>query len=358
MTSHFPRLGRPGRALALAVAGALTTVSLSACASADEPGADGRAVLESSQSGTASGQASDAVVLAISVDGLNPTALRRLGREGAPNFWRLRRHGAWTWNARTSYEKTITLPNHTGMVTSRRVNRKKGGHGVTWNTDRPGTTVQAAAGHRVESIFSLTQDAGVPAGLFGGKSKFSLFDRSWKGIDRVLLDPRSGMVKNQVERWITRGKGARFGFWHIGLPDGAGHAHGWLSPQYLDAVRRTDRQIGHVLDAISADRALKKRLTVVLTADHGGNPGTVHHEDASLLADYRIPFMVWGAGVGNGDLYALNDTYQDPGTSRPGMKRPKQPIRNADLGNLSADLLGLDAIPDSQMDAEQQLAVR
>src|SRR5688572_19063045 len=69
-------------------------------------------------------------VLAISVDGLRPAAVRQLGRAGAPTLHRLIRQGAGTLNARTTLEETRTLPNHTTMVTGRPVARSSGGHGV------------------------------------------------------------------------------------------------------------------------------------------------------------------------------------------------------------------------------------
>ena len=64
-------------------------------------------------------------VVVISVDGLNPVAIRRLGVTGTPTYHRLMNEGAWTFNARTAYEQTVTLPNHTGMLTSRRVERTR-----------------------------------------------------------------------------------------------------------------------------------------------------------------------------------------------------------------------------------------
>jgi hypothetical protein len=100
-------------------------------------------------------------VLVISVDGLNPSALRRLGARGTPYFHRLMAEGATTLNARAQVEQTVTLPNHTSMVTGRRIDRAYRGHGVTWNTDRRGTTVQKAAGHDVGSIVSLLHNAGM-----------------------------------------------------------------------------------------------------------------------------------------------------------------------------------------------------
>ena len=87
-------------------------------------------------------------VLAISVDALNPEALTRLGAARAPNLHRLLAEGASTLNARSQVESTETLPNHTSMVTGRRVAASRDGHGVTWNSHRPGATVQTCRGPR------------------------------------------------------------------------------------------------------------------------------------------------------------------------------------------------------------------
>ncbi|HEY1785886.1 MAG TPA: alkaline phosphatase family protein, partial [Pirellulales bacterium] len=81
-------------------------------------------------------------VIQISVDGLGSAWLEPLLKAGdLPNFERLEREGAWTHNARTDYDLTITLPNHTCMVTGRPVrdrsigNRAFAGHGWTVNND-------------------------------------------------------------------------------------------------------------------------------------------------------------------------------------------------------------------------------
>ena len=125
-------------------------------------------------------------MLAISVDGLNPDAIRKLGRAGAPTFYRLMNEGASTFNARTEYELTITLPNHTGMVTGRRIDRTNGGHGVTWDDDRPGAPCRRPPGTRVDSVFDVVHAAGRSTALFSTKPKFALFDRSLAGRHRPL----------------------------------------------------------------------------------------------------------------------------------------------------------------------------
>src|SRR4051794_35993 len=61
-------------------------------------------------------------VIQISVDGLGSSYLQSLINEGRlPTFKRLQAEGAWTHNARTDFDYTITLPNHTCMITGRSV---------------------------------------------------------------------------------------------------------------------------------------------------------------------------------------------------------------------------------------------
>lgn len=291
-------------------------------------------------------------VLAISVDGLNPTAIKKLGRSGAPTFYRLLDEGAATLNARTEYEQTVTLPNHTSMMTGRRIDRAKGGHGVTWDDDRPGTTVQGAAGHDVASVFTLVHNNGGNTALFAAKPKFALYNRSWpRGIDRFAIDENNTALVKAARSDLIHQRRA-FTFLHVSLPDRTGHESGFMSPAYVDSVRRTDQLLGTVLRAIDNHPALADHLVVVLSADHGGKG--VGHSDKRKLADFRVPFMVWGPGVTAGDLYDLNPDYKNPGTTRP-TYAGKQPVRNGDLANLAADLLGLAAVAGSELDVEQNL---
>jgi predicted AlkP superfamily pyrophosphatase or phosphodiesterase len=296
-------------------------------------------------------------VVVISVDGLNPDAIRRLGRDRAPTFHRLVREGATTYNARTAVEKTSTLPNHTGMVTSRRIDRAKGGHGVTWNDDRLSPrTVQRAAGHAVGSVFSSLNGAGLDSAVFAAKAKFSLFERSWpQGIDRSLIKGDNVGLVRSVKRDLARHWRA-LTFLHLSLPDVAGHAHGWMSPAYLDAVRRSDALIGKVLNTVTRTTESSDHTLVIVTSDHGGLGAG--HGDPRRYADYRVPFLVWGPGVAAGaDLYDLNPTYADPGRRRIGYGAERQPVRNGDVANLVLDMLGLPAIPHSELNAEQDLEV-
>lgn len=295
------------------------------------------------------------LVLAISVDGLRPAALERLGPSGTPAYHRMLREGAGTLNARSAVERTTTLPNHTGMLTGRPVDRSRGGHGVADNKDLGGT-VHTAAGEHVSSVFDVVAASGGRTALFTAKDKFALFHRSWRrSIGRFHVNTDNAVLVRSVRKELVE-RPRRLTFLHLSLPDRAGHARGFGSPAYLTAVRRTDRLLGTLLATVRRDAWLRDHLLVVLTADHGG--AGHGHTDRTALTSYRVPFLTWGAGVARGrDLYALNPELTRPGTRRPGYTG-RQPVRNGDLANLVLDALGLPSIAGSRLNARRTLDLR
>lgn len=345
-----------GRRLAAVAAGLALAVTLSATPTASTHAEPTPAELvEATHAEPVEARLAKRQVLAISVDGLNVRALRRLKRAGAPNLLRLLRQGASTRNARTQVEMTVTLPNHTSMLTGRRIDAVEGGHGVVWNHDRARVTVQQAAGEDVGSIFTRVHGAGGSTALFATESKFSIFQRSWpRSVNRsTIAQDGDEAVADAVRRDLLR-RNRAFTFLHLGAPDEAGHAHGWLSRPYLNAVKKVDGLIGELSRTIRDHPRRLGDVVIVLTADHGGRPRTRFHNDETCLCNYRVPFLIWGRGVDRGDLYAMNPTYADPGRAQISFEGT-QPIRNGDLANLSADLLGLTPVPDSLWGAEQTL---
>lgn len=290
----------------------------------------------------------DPRVVVISVDGLGSMWV---SKETTPTIAEMLTAAAGTLNARTEVEKTVTLPNHTGMVTGLRVDGAQGGHGVTWNHT---STRSVAPG--TESVFSTIDAAGGASAVFAGKDKFEMWGRAWPGtIDNLVIKPRqSALVSTAISD--LRGDDRELVFLHLAGPDSAGHANGWGSAPYLDAVAQADADIDRVVSAIVDDPDLAKEVVVIVTADHGGLPGTTTHSDRTLVTNFRIPFLVWGPGITPGDLYALNPDYADPGVQQPGYDGP-QPVRNGDVANLVTDLLGLDPVPGSQLNAAQDLDV-
>lgn len=354
----------PRAAAACAVAVVLAGATLSGCSAAEAPAPE-RASLAGSTTAAQHPVARTAInrrtvptrsVLAVSIDGLNPDALTELGPEGAPTLHGLVAHGASTTNARTEVKLTDTLPNHTGMLTGRNVDRRWRGHGVEHNEERGGT-VHSWAGHRVASVFEVLAWQGRGGGaLFAAKDKFRLFPRSWpRAIDRFLLRADNVRLVSAAEADLLRTRRA-FRFVHLSAPDVAGHEHGFMSEEYLAAVRHVDRLLGRLVDTVAETPRLAG-TTLLVTADHGGR-GEHGHGQAGRLVNYRVPFIAWGAGVRPGsDLYALNPERRDPGEERIGWQGP-QPVRNVDLPNLALDLLDLPRVPGARANSGQDLDLR
>jgi hypothetical protein len=320
-------------------------------------------------------------VIHISVDALGSKYLEKFLQESPAdfnNFGRLLKEGATTLNARTDYTHTVTLPNHTCMVTGRPVKtpddwQECSGHFWEWNSDFPSDKAPAslhatnAAGGYTASTFDVAHDNGLKTALYSGKSKFNLYaisfgptlgaehPRGRNKIDHVIVG--SG-IHSKALADLKANKPA-YTFLHYPDPDSAGHAHGYLGDDYRNAVKKVNGYLGELLGLLDTDAEWKDRTVIVLSADHGGEPGTKGHGNSKHPYNYTIPFIVWGAGVAKGaDLYALNATRTNPGEGRPAYAPTAQPIRNGDGGNLSLQLLGLPAIPGSHINSQQDLKVR
>ena len=320
-------------------------------------------------------------VIQISVDGLGSSYLQALIDQGQlPNFKRLQTEGAWTHNARTDFDYTITLPNHTCMITGRPVKDKAGnpaaiaGHMWTFNSDPGDKTIHGSRHDYVKSTFDVAHDNGLRTSMFASKSKFVLYDHSYdassgapdttgadNGRDKIDLYVKDGNSGAMTDRFIAEMKESPFqySFLHFHECDTAGHARTWGSTPYNEAIVAVDGHLGKILELIATSEKLKDRTAIILSADHGGT-GLDHGINRNPL-NYTIPFYVWGAGAGQGkDLYALNtSTRQDPKDGQVDYTDSGlQPIRNGDGGNLALMLLGLPAIPDSVINASQNLNVR
>jgi predicted AlkP superfamily pyrophosphatase or phosphodiesterase len=348
------------RAVTAVVASLVLALAPACDAGSGAPSEPSRESAAGGPSPTTSGVADHDVrrVLVVSVDGLNPRALRLLGHRRAPHLHRLLAEGASTLEARTAVERTETLPNHTSMVTGRPVDSRHGGHGVTWNDARPEpATVHEAAGHRVASVFTVLRRAGLSSIVFVSKPKLTLWTRSWPAaVDRMVVREDNDALVRLAARDL-RGRERGLTFVHLSRPDVVGHAEGYMSRDYLAAVAETDGRIGRLLDALEQGPAGPDGTALVLTSDHGGRGRS--HGDPTRLVNQRIPFLVRGPGVAAGaDLYDLNPDYADPGRGRPGYGAARQPVRNGAVADLVLDLLGLPPVPGSSIDADQDLDVR
>jgi hypothetical protein len=308
--------------------------------------------------------------------------MQQLIDEGkAPNFKRFQDEGVWTTNARADYTRTETLPNHTCMFTGRPVDQPDGmpdttHHGwITNKAPKRGGTLHNQGNPKLEyvaSVFDVVHDAGLSTALYASKDKFELYDDSYDKNNGA----KNGHGRDKIDAFLTEDDGApRFSqtlnerflddmaerhfnyvFVHYRDPDTTGHALGWGSGGWCYAVRNADAYVGEVFRLVENDEKLAGRTAIILNTDHGG-VGYAHSNETKR-ENYTIPIMVWGAGVGRGDLYAINrHSRVDPGKSRVDYVQTGQPIRNGDTGNLAMSLLGLGPIPGSTINVKQDLRV-
>jgi len=317
-------------------------------------------------------------VILISCDGMRPDAVEKLGARQMPNLFRLMAEGASTGNARADKTHTITLPNHTSMITSRPVSGRAGHNWTDNGTPKLWETLHRNKGAYLRSMFGVAHDHGLRTALLSSKVKFLLYDRSYDGrngkddevgdddgrdkIDTYVLEDD---IAELMARYIDamREEPFQLSMLHLRDTDSAGHASGWDLTEgspYMLAALRIDGVIGELLALLDSDGRLRGRTSIILTADHGGRMETKTHIKATERFNYTIPFMVWGPGVAAGaELYEINKpNRQDPGTENPAYDADGAPaIRNGDAGNLALRLLGLPPIEGSSINAAQDLKV-
>jgi len=212
-------------------------------------------------------------VVIFSVDGLRPDALLQAG---APAIMSLASRGAYTWQAQTIMPST-TLPSHASMLSG----YLPSAHGITWDDYRPEKGVIP-----VPTVFTTARSAGLRTVLVAGKEKF-------RQLDVPGMVQRFDLCAGDDQEVATRAVGealAGFDLMFVHLPqtDLTGHAQGWMSNAYFDAIANADRAVGRVLAVLPAG------TTVIVTADHGGhdfNHGTTQG------TDMRIPWIIAGPHI-------------------------------------------------------------
>ena len=215
-------------------------------------------------------------VAIISIDGLRPDAIQQTG---APNIMALVSRGAFSWRAQTIFP-SHTLPSHVSMLTGYGPEE----HGMTWDDYEP-----ARGQIMVPTIFGLARAKGLRTGMVAGKEKFTYF-RDAGGCDTFAL---AAALDDDVASRAVLAAAARPDLLFVHLPqvDLTGHAKQWMSPEYLEAVRRADAAVGRIVAALPAD------TTIILTADHGGH-GDGH--SAGNSQDSTIPWVIAGPSTARG----------------------------------------------------------
>ena len=83
---------------------------------------------------------------------------------------------------------------------------------------------------------------------------------------------------------------------YLGDVDETGHAYGWMSPEYLNAIERADTAVGMLLTALE-ESGLRDQYTILLNSDHGGHD---HSHGTNAPEDMTIIWLLNGPGIKQG----------------------------------------------------------
>ena len=225
--------------------------------------------------------------IVVVLDGLRPDAITAFD---LTHVRRLMQLGASTMCART-ISPSITWSALTSLLTGVRPQL----HGVLSDSVHlPQPQIE------LTPLPRILRSAGMPSSAFLGELPalyrmfasriaerlgFSHARFSGKSASEVLL-ASLGALRVQREGLI---------FVHWADADRAGHAHGWMSPQYGEAARRVDAALGRLAAEIDIEH---DESTVLLAlADHGGGGIVPNEHDGDHPLNTAIPVVVAGATV-------------------------------------------------------------
>jgi predicted AlkP superfamily pyrophosphatase or phosphodiesterase len=220
------------------------------------------------------------MVIFIMIDGTRPDAL---DQTECPNLKGLIQRGSSTMTA-TSVMPSITLPCHMSIFHSVPPTR----HGITANLYLP-------MARPLPGLVETLRSAG----------KRSAFVYNWEPL-RDLARPENvsyayyrepkldvtydDVVGAEAVRLLQEEQ-YDFLFIYFGSIDTAGHAYGWMAPEYLQQISRVDGLIGNVLKAMPED------TTIIVQSDHGGHDRSHGTESPE---DMTIPWIIAGPSIRQG----------------------------------------------------------
>lgn len=306
-------------------------------------------------------------VVVVSGEGVSgPTVKRMIDEGGLRNLASLRNRGASTFNARTAFESTRSIPNLVSMLTGRPVDAANNGHGV--DSETPPGTVHQAAGRHASSVLDMVHNHGLKTAIYTSSTDAGLIRRSWDathgGTDPYGLDHG----RNKLTRFVNlptdaatvqrfakhANRPVTYAHVHLTAPRTIGERHGFASPQYERALVRFNRNVQAVRRTINTHPRWKGRTLLVVTSTGGGRGRSTHL--VATKPSFTVPLMVNGPGVPRGwSLYDLNPAWVDPGQRR--VNYPDGPITTGVIPNFVLGVLKLPALPGSMLNDRQDFNV-
>lgn len=245
-------------------------------------------------------------VVLVTVDGWHVKLAERM-----PTWKAMAAEGSWTFSALVPKGATTAISHgelYTGAEPSvngvtrepdKRIENDPHVHGVKFRW----TPLKVSG-----TIFTAVEDAGHEALAVVQKGKLVGMlrpDGGQKGVhvygDAKLVKAACAAVKDDAKRLVVL---------HIGMPDGAGHRHGWLSDEYYATAGKVDAHLAAIRGCIAdAEKAGGVPTTLIVTSDHGGTPvdacmakrGKAQCGHGADDADNRrVPWVAVGHGIRKG----------------------------------------------------------
>ncbi len=229
--------------------------------------------------------------LLILADGVRPDSIKELAFTET-----IKKTSSYCMNGR-SVVPSVTLPCHMSIFHSVDPIR----HGVTTNTYIPQVRpinglceVLKARGLKCSFFFDWEElrDLARPGSLYISSFRSGRVDDYEKTKDYTY---------EKVLEHLTSPDASDFTFWYIGWTDEAGHANGWMSDEYMRAVRETMAKIESLISKLPED------FNVIFTADHGGHDRC---HGTELDEDMLVPMFFLGKAFEPGkelESVSLND---------------------------------------------------
>ena len=248
-----------------------------------------RAECDAGGSGGAAPRSSSAPAARVALVGVDGLGSRWIPWDDMPNLRALRDAGLFTVG-RCGYP-TLSAPNWTSVFTGMPIEL----HGTRDNSGAP--KVEPWRKEAPSCVFSEIRRQSPDA--------FTVSAYPWKGIGwchatNAVSETRlfGGTADEYAKRdaaavdWALSflPRNPRLALYYQGQVDSAGHRFGWGSPEFTNACRNVDANLGRLVEAHKA-AGLWDGTALVLVADHGGHDKT--HGDASMVC-FEVPFLVAG----------------------------------------------------------------
>ncbi len=224
-------------------------------------------------------------VVMMLVDGMRPDSLAVCGN---PWVEELLAHSAHTLGG-TTVMPSVTLPCHISLFHSVTPQR----HGILSNTYVPQV-------RPVRGLFEALRGAGKTSAMFYNWEELRDVARPDQITYACLASGHQFgyeranpiVVANLLQFFATYGQ-PDFTFLYLGWTDDAGHGYGWMSPEYLRAVRGSLDSVRQVVGSVTEE------TLVILTADHGGHERS---HGTELPEDMTIPIFLYNRQFGSSEL--------------------------------------------------------